>query len=199
MLKGRRLFLAGIAAVWLTGCAAPPQQEIDSARAALEAAGRQEAATYAPDAWREAQAAFDAASWELQAQARKLAWTRSYDQARDQFEQTRLKAVWAKSAAEVARETARRSAEELIVEARAALEAVKASAKHPPRRGHARADASAKATHLEALSMGIDEAQQSFEARDFLTAALKAEAVKRQIAELSGDVGQAQAKKPTTS
>ena len=199
MLKGRRLLPAGIAAVWLTGCAAPPQQEIDSARAALEAAGKQEAATYAPDAWREAQAAFDAASWELQAQARKLAWTRSYDQAREQFDQTRAKAVWAKSAAEVSRETARRSAEELIVEARAALEAVKASVKNPPRGGRARAAVPARATDLEALSLGLDQAQQSFEARDFLTAALKAEAVKRQVAELSGDVGQAQAKRPTTS
>jgi hypothetical protein len=66
----------------LVSCAHPPQAEIDSAHAALDAAARNaDVIIYAPDALRSAQEKINALDAEIAAQARRPAMSRSYDAA----------------------------------------------------------------------------------------------------------------------
>ena len=68
--------------VLAVGCAKPPQQELDSAKAAVTAAEQAEAPKYAPDAWDKAQQAMNAVNAEMEAQNAKFALFRSYTKAK---------------------------------------------------------------------------------------------------------------------
>ena len=79
VLVGAMLLVVAVLAV---GCAKPPQQEIDGAKAALTAAEQAEAPKYAADAWDKAQQAMNAVNAELEAQNAKFALFRSYTKAK---------------------------------------------------------------------------------------------------------------------
>lgn len=69
--------------VLAVSCAQPPQEQIDAAQAALQAAARSaDVVTYAPDSLRTAQESMDALDGELASQSRRSVLTRSYDVAR---------------------------------------------------------------------------------------------------------------------
>jgi hypothetical protein len=72
-----------LAMIGLAACAKPPQATIDQAKAALDAAGQSEAATYAAQAWDTAQQSMNAANAEIEAQAQKFALFRSYKKANE--------------------------------------------------------------------------------------------------------------------
>jgi hypothetical protein len=77
-----RAFAAGVFLFMFAACAKPPQAEIDAARAALETASRSaDVITYAPDALRKAQEKMNALDEELALQARRSAFSRTYDAA----------------------------------------------------------------------------------------------------------------------
>ncbi len=61
-----------------TGCAKPPEAQIQQAKQALQVAQAANAQAYAPDAWNKAQSAMDRLNKELDAQAKKLPLFRNY-------------------------------------------------------------------------------------------------------------------------
>jgi hypothetical protein len=77
-----RAFAAAALLSVLVSCTHPPQAEIDSARAALDAAARSaDVVIYAPDALRSAQEKMNAVDAEIALQAKRPALARSYDAA----------------------------------------------------------------------------------------------------------------------
>jgi protein TonB len=68
-------------AVTLTGCASPPEADVDAAKAAVDKATTERASEYAPESLRAAQDAQAAADVELKAQDDK--WFKSYDKTRE--------------------------------------------------------------------------------------------------------------------
>ena len=78
MTKFRGALIAIAVVVLAVGCAKPPQAEIDSAKAALEAA-RAEASEYAPEAFSAAEDAMSNLETELKAQEEKFALMRRYE------------------------------------------------------------------------------------------------------------------------
>lgn len=74
-MRNKKLVL-GFAALMVvaltTGCAKPPQQEIDAAKAAVSAAEAAQAAKYASEAWDKAQQAMNAVNAEVEAQNQKF-------------------------------------------------------------------------------------------------------------------------------
>ena len=105
------------------GCAKPPQQEIDAAKAALTAAEQAEAPKYAAAEWDKAQQAMNAVNAELEAQQAKFALFRSYTKAKQLIAD-------ATNAANAAKEAGIAGKEKAKNEAQAAIDAVKAAHRH---------------------------------------------------------------------
>jgi TonB family protein len=68
-------------AVTLTGCASPPEADVDAAKAAVDKATAERASEYAPESLKAAQEAQAAIDVELKAQEGK--WFKSYDKTRE--------------------------------------------------------------------------------------------------------------------
>lgn len=122
-MRNTKLAVLGVAVLTMTlatGCAKPPQQEIDGLNASLAAAEEAEAPQYAPDAWSAAQEANNAVAAEVEAQNNKFALFRSYTKAKDLIAAANQAAAEAQSAAVAGKEAARN-------EANAALAAVQES------------------------------------------------------------------------
>jgi hypothetical protein len=84
MSKKRFLLTLGVVVVLslVIGCAKAPQQEVDAAKAALEAAKTAEGDRYLPDLYNAAQDTLNAALAEIETQNSKFALTRNYGKAK---------------------------------------------------------------------------------------------------------------------
>ena len=103
-----------LVAVFVVGCAKPPQQEIDAAKAGLAAAEQSEAPKYAADAWDKAQQADAAVKAELEAQQAKFALFRSYTKAKQLIADATAAANAAKEAGIAGKEKAKNEAQAAI-------------------------------------------------------------------------------------
>lgn len=180
-------------ALGLASCAQAPQQEIESAQAALEAARPLE--KYSPEAFKQASDALNTAMAEVEAQNGKFALTRSYSQAKELLAQASEAANKAKAAGEAKREEVKKTAEVLWQEAQTALDAAKAAVETAPRGKGTEADIAAMKADLDAQATALDEAQAAFRSGDYLTAQSKAESVKTMATQISNDIAQARAKR----
>jgi chromosome segregation ATPase len=107
-------------ALLATGCAKPPQQELDGAQAAMNEATQAEAATYAPDEYARAQESMNAVNAELEAQNAKFALIRSYNRTKELVATANQEAADAKAAAAAGKQ-------QTMGDAQAAIDAAKAS------------------------------------------------------------------------
>jgi maltodextrin utilization protein YvdJ len=186
-------FIVLMLALGLCACSQAPQQEIDSAKAALEAARALE--KYAPEAFQKASDALNTAMAEVEAQNGKFALMRSYSQATELLAKAVEAANQAKAAGEAKREEVKKSAETLIQEAQTALDAAKAAVETAPKGKGSEADIAAMKADLEAQSTALMEAQSAFSAGDYLSAQSKSESVKTMATQISDDIAQAKAKR----
>ena len=180
-------------ALQLGACAQAPQQEIDGAKAAIEAARSLE--KYAPEAFKQASDALNTAVAEVEAQNGKFALTRSYSQAKQLLAHATEAASKAKAAGEAKREEVKKTAEVVWQEAQTALDAAKAAVETAPRGKGTDADIAAMKADLDAQATALNEAQSAFRSGDYLTAQSKAESVKTMATQISNDIAQARAKK----
>ena len=111
-----------VVAVLAVGCAKPPQQDIDGAKAALAAAEQAEAPKYAAEAWDKAQQGMNAVNAELEAQNAKFALFRSYTKAKQLIADATNAANAAKEAGIAGKEKAKNEAKAAIGAAKAALD-----------------------------------------------------------------------------
>ncbi|KAB2957815.1 MAG: hypothetical protein F9K18_12595 [Thermoanaerobaculia bacterium] len=124
-MRNKKLAVLGVAALTLTlatGCAKPPQQEIDGLKAGLTAAEQSEAAKYAPDAWNAAQQAQNEVNAEIEAQNNKFALFRSYTKTKELIAAANQKAEEARAAAVAGKEAASNAANEALAAAKASLD-----------------------------------------------------------------------------
>ena len=125
MFSNRRVMVGivvAIATVVASACAKAPQDAINEAQTALQAAGEGEAATYAPEAWAAAQEAVNAAMAEVEAQNAKFALTRSYTDASQMLAAAQQAAAEAQDAAAAGKEAMRIEVEDTIASIVANLE-----------------------------------------------------------------------------
>ncbi|QXD15281.1 DUF4398 domain-containing protein [Rhodocaloribacter litoris] len=121
MKTNRFQALAGLflLAVVLTGCAQVPQQQLDTAQAALQAAAEAEANLYVADLYQALQDSLAAAQTEIETQKSRFALTRDYSRAERLLQFVTQTAAEAQAATQ--KEAMRAEAERLIAEARQAL------------------------------------------------------------------------------
>jgi hypothetical protein len=124
-MRNTKLALLGVAVFAMTlatGCAKPPQVEIDAVKASLSAI-EGDAAKYAAEGWNKAQQAVNAVNAEVEAQANKFALFRSYTKSKELIAAANQAITEAKDAAAAAKEAAKNAANETLAAAKTALDA----------------------------------------------------------------------------
>jgi len=180
----------------LLGCDKVPQSEIDATRARIDEAITAGADRFAPGSLKDAQAAFASALAEVEKENKRL--VRSYEEARNHLERAQEIAGRAKAEAEVSAAELRRTSEQVIHDARIALDEAGSSVSSAPSGKGALADLAAMRADLDVLKAAMQEAQDAFQEGDYLTAQSKAESVKARAGEISQDVARAKTRKKTT-
>ncbi len=180
------------------GCAKPPQQEIDAAKAALDAAQQAEAPKYAPEAWDKAQQAMNAVNAELEAQAAKFALFRSYTKTKQLVADATKAANEAKDAGIAGKERAKNEAQAAIDAVKAAVETAKTAmadlekCRRKPK--DLRKDLEAMKGNLDGYAAQITEIEGAFGREDFFGAKAQAESLKGQVDAMVNDLQAAKTK-----
>ncbi len=196
MRKGQVLVgvLLLVSAVLAVGCAKPPQQEIDAAKAALTAAEQAEAPKYAADAWDKAQQAMNAVNAELEAQNAKFALFRSYTKAKQLIADATNAANAAKDAGIAGKEKAKNDAKAAIDAATAALtnaEGLFAAVEKCPRAKRAKEvkkDLETVKGNLDGYKNQVTELNDKFTKEDFFGAKAQADTLKGQLDPIAKDL-----------
>ena len=195
MFRRTTLMLSASALSMLAACAEAPQQNIDAAKSALEAARGAQAEEYAPKAWQLAEDAHNAATAEVEAQNQKFALLRSYDTATELLNKAREQANAATTEANEEREQAKARAEAAITEAETAISEAQTALESAPKGKGTEADLKAMADELTAMTTSLAGAREAFSGGRFQMAQARAESVRDGARAIVADIAQATAKK----
>jgi hypothetical protein len=195
MFRNTAIVLSFAALIALAGCAQAPQQAIDGANAALEAARTAEAPEYAPAAWQLAQDSLSSAMTEVQAQNDKFALMRSYDEATQLLDKATQSANAAAAEAATAREEAKQRAEAVLAEAQAALDAAVAALATAPKGKGTEADLMAMKAEIEAMTASLATAREAAAGGKYLVAESSAQSIRDQANQIVADIEQAKGKR----
>ena len=162
----------------VAGCAKPPLQDIQTAKATVDQATAEGAADYAQPALTEAQNAATALDAELQAQEKKFALFRSYKQTMTLAADLKSKGETAVTAAKAGKEQAKNDAQTLINEAKASREEANSALATAPAGKGSKADIDALKADVQSVDTSLGAADAAFNEGRFLEAKAKAQAAK---------------------
>ena len=200
-MRNKKLAVFGIAALTLslaTGCAKPPQQEIDGLKADLAAAETAEAPKYAADAWNSAQQAMNEVNAEQEAQQNKFALFRSYTRTKELVAAADQKANEAKDAAAAGKEQAKNDADAALAAAQASLDQATqlmtdlGSCRRQPK--DFKKDMEAMKGNLDGLAAQVAGIQSAIASEDYFGAKSQADSLKSSADGLVTDMQNAKAK-----
>lgn len=186
-------------ALFLTSCAKAPQEEVDQANQALQAAREAEADKYAAEQFNAAQDSLDAATAEIESQNSKMAFTRNYDEAKRLLASATSNAQAAADASGSNKNQARVEAEELIAQAQATVAEAKGLITKAPKGKEGKAALEQIQADLSSVETLITEASDALNAGDFFTAREKARTASDRANALSQELKDAIAKKQQLS
>ena len=173
-MKYVKIAVLMFAVLGLLACAKPPQDDIDAAKASLEAAKTAAADIYAPESLKAAEDASSAVQTEVDAQAAKFALFRSYEKTKELVAAAKTAADKAKTDADAKKAEVKNEATQLIDAAKAELAAAQDLMKKAPKGKGSKADIEALQGDLNTVQPMIDDAQASFNAGKFMDAKNKA-------------------------
>jgi hypothetical protein len=179
----------------IVGCAKVPQQELDAAKAALDAAKAVEADRYAPELYNAVRDSLNAINAEIEKQNSKFALFRSYSKAKNMLAAALTAANTAKETAAANKEKVKAEATDLLAKISPAIDDVKKLMKKAPRGKEGRAALEAMNTDLAAVEASVGEANTALANGDYLTARDKVQAGLQKVAAISEELQQAIAKK----
>jgi hypothetical protein len=176
-------------------CGKAPEQEIQSANSAIEAARTAEAEEYVPDAFQVAMDTLNAANAAKTEADGKFALFRSYGKAKELFVRAEGLANEAATAAETEKERVQAEVTELITPAQTVLDSANAALKKAPRGKGSKADIELIKNDLAAAQAGFDEGKADFDAGKYKAAKAKIEAAMQKAQAVISEIEQAKAKK----
>jgi hypothetical protein len=199
-MRNRKIALLGIAVLALTlatGCAKPPQVEIDATKASLSSI-EADASKYAADAWNKAQQAVNAVSAEVEAQANKFALFRSYTKTKELNTAATQAINEAKDAAATAKEAAKTAANDSLAAAKTALDnantamADLAKCRRQPK--DFKKDMELMKGNYDGLAAQVAGVESAIASEDYLGAKAQAESLKASVDTLNADLASAKEK-----
>ncbi len=185
-------------ALLVTGCAKPPQVELDGLKAAISAAESAGAATYAGTELGAARDAMNAVTAEIDAQAKKFALFRSYKKALELIGTANTAAKSAADAAVANKAKAKADAEAAVTAAQEAVTAVQTAltelegCRRKPK-GFAEDLAQIKG-RVDAFVAGVSGLASKLGGEDFFGAKSEADSLAGQAATLTADIAGAKEK-----
>lgn len=185
-------------ALLVTGCAKPPQAELDALNAAMTAAEQAQAETYAQSELATARDAVNAAKAEIEKQNQKFALFRSYKNALAMITDASGKAKAAQDAAVANKakakqeaETATQAAKDAVTQAQTAMTELEGCKRKP--KGFA-ADMTVLKGTLDGLVTALGGLDSALSSEDYNGAKSQAESISSQAATLLTDLQGAKAK-----
>ena len=151
------LLLLGLAMVM--GCAKPPQEAVDSAKQAIEAARAAGATDYAPESLRMAEDKANAMTTELEAQNKKFALMRSYKNVSVMAADAKAAGEKAVADATTGKEKAKADAEALLGQVKTALDEANALLATAPAGKGSQMDIEAMKADLSGVATQIAEGE----------------------------------------
>jgi len=179
----------------IVGCAKVPQQELDAAKAALDAAKAVEADRYAPELYNAVKDSLNAINAEIEKQNSKFALFRSYSKAKNMLAAALTAANTAKETALANKEKVKTEANDLLAQIGPAVDDVKKLMKKAPRGKEGRAALEAMNTDLAAVEASVGEANTAMANGDYLTARDKVQAGLQKVKAINQELQDAIAKK----
>jgi hypothetical protein len=186
------LAVAVTAALVFSSCAKQPGDQIDAAKAAIQAVVSAKGDVYAKDEFKKLNDDMQSAMEEIDAQSKKF--FKKYGGSKDALAQIVADAEAVKALIPVRIEEAKAAAETAINEAKTAWDEAKALLEKAPRGKGTQADIAAMKSDLAGLESALGEGMTRFDAEDYLGAKERAEAVKEKAVEISDQINAAIAK-----
>ena len=174
-----------------SGCAKPPEAEIQAVAAALQGATSAQAGEYAPESLAAAEGAKRDLDAELKVQEEKFALFRSYDKSKELASAAKAAGEQAASDAAEGKNRARQEATTLMGEAKTAIEEVKTLLDQAPRGKGSQADIAAMKSDLAGIETSLAEIDSAMAEERFLQAKAKAEAAKQNVEQIRNEILQA--------
>jgi len=195
----RKYFILSLGVILMlalvSGCAKAPQQAVDAAKAAVEAAKQAEADRYFPDEFKAAQDSLNAALAEIETQNSKFALTRNYDKAAKLLESATTLANSAAGNVVAKKETVKTEAQQLLVDLQTALTDAKALLKKAPKGKEGREALEAIKNELTTVENSLTEVPVLIDNGDFLSAKDKLTGWLQKVQQIITELNQAIAKK----
>jgi hypothetical protein len=154
----------------VSGCAKPPQADIDAVKASLDAARQAEAERYVPDDYNKATSSLSAAEQEVEHQKSRFALLRNYKQAVALLGTAKADAEAAKTAADTKKQEVKAEAEKLVVDTQTAIGEVKMLMEKAPKGKEGKAALELIQTDLTTLETSLPEVQTTISGGDYLSA-----------------------------
>ncbi len=161
--------------VFLTAnCSKAPEQEIDAAKAAVEAAKEVEADRYSIDQFNAAEESLNAALVEIETQKSKFAMSRNFDKAKEMLATATTAATTAKEAAAVEKEKVKAESEAALALANTKVFEAKTLIEKAPKGKEGKEALEAISADIASVEASLVEAKTAIENGDFMGARDKA-------------------------
>jgi len=179
-------------AVALAGCSKQPEQEMNAAKAAVDAISAEGGAQYAPEETKALTDGYGQAMAEVKGQDGKL--LKNFDKAKEMLAKVSTDAEALKAELAARKEAAKQAADEAMTAATASVENARALlAKAPTGKGTTE-DIEALKSDVNGLEDSLPEVQALIEGGDYLAASEKANAIKTQADGVAEEITTAMAK-----
>jgi hypothetical protein len=190
-----RLLALPLFVALIAGCSKAPVVEENNAVQAVGAAEQSQASKYAPTEWRIVQDTLEAAKAEKAKQDARFALFRGYGKAKAMYEKVPALAAAAKTKAEAELARIRQETQNLIAQARAALDSAGAMLSTAPVGKDNKADIEMLKQDVAASQQTLTEAQADFDRGNYDGAKMKAQTIIEKSKSVTSAVEAAIAKK----
>jgi len=180
--------IAGLALTLLVGCAKPPQQELDVAKAAYETARKAEADRYVTNEFTMAQDSLNVAITEIETQNSKSAFSRNYSRAKELLEFATTTFTSATQQVEVRKSQVQAEVQSLLTKATADITEAKQLIKIAPKGKEGKAALEAIQSELSITEASLQEVTILLDNGDYLTARDKVTATTEKILSLKEEL-----------
>ena len=184
-----RLSLLGIVVVFIFASCSKPQQAMDGAKAAIEAAKNEGADVYAAEELKTLEDSLSTAIDEVEIQSKKF--FKSFGDSKDMLAQLTADAEALKASIPERKEKAKDEAMAMMEEAKASVEAAKAFLEKAPRGKGTKADIEAFTADLKGLEDSLIGVQGAIDGGDYFGALDSAKAINEKATSISEEIQKA--------